>query len=98
MSEVMEKTYLLIDELDRSEIIKNITVYKNNIMNNKELRELIEYGNREEDEYLIRDIKKKLYEYDDYRKYMEYYNKLYFIIMDINNKFNKLINVRGCIR
>ena len=98
MNDIMEKTYLLIDELDNSDIIHNITLYKNNIMNNKELRKLIDEANKMDDEYKIRDIKLKSYEYDDYKNYMHYYNELSYIIMDINKRFRELVNDKGCFR
>lgn len=96
MNKIMECTYELIDELDKSDVIRDITMYKDKIMNNKELRDLIDRGNSCEDEYIIRDIKKKLYEYDDYKGYMECYNKLMYMVMDINNRFNELVSVKGC--
>lgn len=98
MNEIMEKTYLLIDELDKSDIIKNITFYKERIISNEEIRELVDKGNNSSDEYVIRDIKKKLYEYLDYREYMDNYNKLMYIVMDINNRFNKIIDSKNCYR
>lgn len=98
MNEIMEKTYLLIDELDKSDIIKNITFYKERIISNEEIRELVDKGNNSNDEYVIRDIKKKLYEYLDYKEYMDNYNKLMYIVMDINNRFNKIIDSKNCYR
>lgn len=98
MNEIMEKTYLLIDELDNSDIIHNITEYKNKIMHNKEIKELVNKGNNTNDEYVIREIKKKLYQYDDYKNYIENYNKLMYIVMDINRRFNKLVNSKGCMK
>lgn len=98
MNEIMTKTYALIDELEKSEIIKNITFYKERIMNNKELKNLIDKGNNTLDEYIIRDIRQKLYKYSDYKNYMDNYNKLMYITMDINSRFNKLINNKNCHR
>ena len=92
----MEKTYVLIDELDKSDIIKYITFYKERIMNNDKIRELVSKGNNTDDEYIIREIKQKLYTYDDYKNYMDNYNKLMYIVMDINNRLNKLINPKSC--
>lgn len=96
MNEIMEKTYVLIDELDKSDIIKDITFYKERIMNNDKIRELVSKGNNTDDEYIIRKIKQKLYTYDDYKNYMDNYNKLMYIVMDINNRLNKLINNKSC--
>ena len=96
MNEIMEKTYVLIDELDKSDIIKDITFYKERIMNNDKIRELVSKGNNTDDEYIIREIKQNLYTYDDYKNYMDNYNKLMYIVMDINNRLNKLINNKSC--
>lgn len=96
MNKIMECTYDLIDVLDNSDVIRDITMYKDRIMNNGEIRELIDKGNSCCDEYLLMDIKKKLYEYDDYKGYMDCYNKLMFLVMDINSRFNKLIDCKGC--
>ena len=96
MNEIMEKTYVLIDELDKSDIIKDITFYKERIMNNDKIRELVSKGNNTDDEYIIREIKQKLYTYDDYKNYMDNYNKLMYIVMDINNRLNKLIINKSC--
>ena len=98
MNEIMEKTYLLIDELDKSDIIKNITFYKEKIISNNEIRELVDKGNSSSDEYVIRDIKKKLYEYPDYREYIDNYNKLMYIVMGINSRFNEIIDSKNCYR
>lgn len=98
MNEIMEKTYDLIDELDASDIIKNITFYKTKIMDNDDIRELINKGNNTSDDYVIMDIKKRLYKYDEYKNYMDNYNKLMYIVMDINNRLNKIINNKNCHR
>ena len=94
----MECTYNLIDELDKSDIIRNITIYKDKIMNNKEIRDLIDKGNNSDDDYVIRDIRIMLYKYDSYKKYMDNYNKLMYIVMDINNRMKLLINDKGCYK
>lgn len=98
MNEVMEKTYLLIDELEKSDIIKNITIYKQKIMNNEELRKLINKGNNAKDDYIIRDIRQKLYKYNDYKNYMDNYNKLMYIVMDINSRLKKITNTKNCYK
>lgn len=98
MNEIMEKTYLLIDELDNSDIISNITMYKDRLMSNKEIRELVNKGNDTSDECVIREIKKELYKYEDYKNYMDNYNKLMYIVMDINKRFKELINSKGCMK
>lgn len=98
MNKVMEKTYLLIDELEKSDIIKNITIYKEKIINNQEIQELINKGNKETNDYIISGIRKKLYKYNDYKNYMDNYNKLMYIVMDINSRLNKITNNKNCYK
>ena len=98
MNKVMEKTYLLIDELEKSDIIKNITIYKEKIINNQEIQELINKGNKETNDYIISDIRKKLYKYNDYKNYMDNYNKIMYIVMDINSRLNKITNNKNCYK
>lgn len=94
--DIMNKTYELIDVLDNSSLIKELTYYKNKILDNKELCSLIDRGNKEDDRYVLMSIKKDLYKYMEYKKYMELYNELFFIVMDINSRFKKLFNERSC--
>lgn len=98
MNEIMTKTFELIDALDQSDIIKNITKYKKQILDNKELQQLIKKGNKEQNEYLLREIKQKLYTYPEYKNYMHNYNELMYIVLNINNRFNKLIDNKNCNR
>ena len=98
MNDIMNSTYRLIDVLDGSDIISNLSFYKDRIMNNKDIQLLIEKGNSIEDEYLIRDIRIKLYKYDDYKNYMDNYNKLMYIVMDINSRFKDITKDCSCIR
>ena len=67
-------------------------------INNKELQQLIKKGNKEQNEYLLREIKQKLYTYPEYKNYMHNYNKLMYIVLNINNRFNKLIDNKNCNR
>lgn len=96
MNEIMEKTFELIDMIDSSDIVSNIDMYKKRILDNKELCDLIDKGNNSDDKYLIMDIKRKLYSNSDYKGYMDNYNKLFYIVIDINNRFSKLTNSRSC--
>ncbi|MBQ6494404.1 MAG: YlbF family regulator [Bacilli bacterium] len=90
MDEIMDKTFKLIDVLDNSDVIKNITLYKNKVISNTEIQELINIGNKTMDKYKLMDIKRKLYKYEDYVNYMKYYNELMYIVMDINSRFKSI--------
>ena len=94
--DIINKTYELIDVLDNSFLIKELIFYKDKIINNKELGNLIDKGNRELDDYVLMSIKRELYKYEEYRKYQELYNELNFIVMEINSRYKKLFNERMC--
>ena len=94
--DIMNKTYELIDVLDNSSLIKELTFYKNKIINNKELCELIKKGNNEEDKYVLMSIKKDLYNNFEYSEYMRLYNELNYIVMNINSRYKSLFNDRMC--
>ena len=96
MHEVMEKTFLLIDALEESDIIRELDIYKREIENNSELRELINKGNNTKDQYELMDIKNKLYKYSEYNNYMHYYNELMYLVMEINSRYKKIIDMGSC--
>ena len=94
--DIIYKTYELIDVLDNSSLMKDLVCYKNKILNNRELCELIEKGNMEKDEYILMSIKISLYKYEEYKKYNELYNELNYIVMNINSRYRALFNERMC--
>lgn len=96
MNEIILKTYELIDEFEKSELIKDLTYYKEKVINNNELKELIEKGKNTEDKYLLLNIRQKLYKNNDYKKYMEKYNELYLIVLKINNKYKEITKSKAC--
>lgn len=98
MNEIMKKTYELIDLLDESELICEIGRYKERISNNSELRELIKKGNSCNDDYLLLDIKRRLYKNSDYKNYMDKYNELMYLVMDINYRYSKLLGKGSCFK
>ena len=99
MHKIMEKTFELIDMLDDSEMIKELEKYKRQVLENKEIQELLKVGNNTSIEYEQLEIKKKLYEYPEYRGYMKYYDKLMFLVMKINQWFKNFTkNGRRCVR
>ena len=98
MHDVMLKTYELIDCLEDSDIIKNLEIYKEKIENNSELGRLIQEGNSTEDEYKLLDIKNRLYQYDEYKNYMHYYNELMYLVMDINSRYKEIIGKGSCFK
>ena len=49
-----------------------------------------------DDDYENISLKKKINSYDEYVKYMKYYNELFYYVMDINKRFKKYTDVRDC--
>ena len=99
MHKIMEKTFELIDVIDDSEMMKELEEYKSQVLENKEIQELLKVGNSTSIEYEQLEIKKKLYNYSEYREYMKYYDELMFLVMEINSHFKKFTNSgRRCVR
>ena len=96
MHEIIRATYELIDELEKSDLIKNLTFYKDRVLGNKDLCELIDRGKNTCDKYVIMDIKRRLYNDSDYKNYVNSYNQLFYIVMNINNRYKKLLNDKSC--
>ena len=94
MNNIIKKTYELIDTLDNSNLIKELSYYKDKIINDKYILNLInKYNNSNNNEEKIT-MKKELYNNINYKKYMDNYNKLNYIIMDINNRIKKITNTK----
>lgn len=87
MTEIITKTYELIDALEESELIKNIKGSKKKLLNNKVVLDLVDSYNIESDDKKKIIIKKKLYEIEDYVNYMHGYNELALIILKINHQY-----------
>lgn len=98
MNEIMKKTYELIDVLEDSELVRDIGMYRERIMNDSDLSSLIQKGNSLSDEYALLDIKRKLYKNSDYKRYMDKYNELMYIVMDINYRYSKILGKGSCYR
>ena len=96
MHKIIEKTYELLDCLDKSNLIYELEVYKNRSLKNKEIISLIKkYNSGSEDQELIR-IKKELYSYNDYKKYVNCYQQLNDIVFKINRRYKSLLSNRRC--
>ena len=94
MSEIIEKTYALIDTLEASDLIKYLVFYRDKLLNNKDiLKEIKEIQNESNNEIII-DKKKKLYLNNDYQMYMKYYNELSLIVLRINKKYKEYTSTK----
>ena len=87
MSEIIEKTYKLLDALDNSSLIKNLTKYKNRLLKNNQILNQIQEIKKEKDYNRLIILRKELYKNNDYKMYMKYYQELSFIVLKINKKY-----------
>lgn len=92
MSDIIENTYKLLDALDNSDLIKNLTTAKRRLEQNPEILSLIKEYRKETDSNKLISIKQILYQDEDYRKYIESYNELSLIILRINKQYQKYTN------
>lgn len=96
MDNVIEKTKNLIEVFEESDLIKNLDHYKKIVLDNQELLKLINKYNTSNDDYEKVSLKVKINSYKEYKEYMKYYNELFYYVMDINKRFKKYTDVRGC--
>ena len=96
MDNVIEQTKNLIEVFEESYLIKNLDHYKKIVLDNQELLELINKYNTSNDDYEKVSLKVKINSYKEYKEYMKYYNELFYYVMDINKRFKKYTDVRGC--
>ena len=94
MSIIIDKTYQLLDTLDNSDLIKNLTKYKNRLLSNKELLKAINDWKSEKDASRLIVGRKNIYENNDYKMYMKYYGELSFIVLKINKKYSEYTNTK----
>lgn len=97
MDRVIDKTKRLIDAFENDELMKMLDYYKNRIVMNKDLLDMIRKYNDSEDNSLKLSLKEKIYKYDDYKEYMKYYNELFYYVLMINKKFREYTHGSGCI-
>ena len=72
--------------------IINITKYKSKLLNNKNILDKINKVKLEKDDNKLIIGRKEIYDNDDYKMYMKYYNELSLLIMKINNKYKEFTN------
>ena len=96
MDNIIEKTKDLIKVLDESSLIHNLDYYKERVLLNKPLLELINKYKRASDNYEKISLKQEIYKDNNYTEYMKYYNELFFYILKINKKFREYTSSREC--
>lgn len=96
MDNVITKTKELIEVIDSSDLIKKMNYYKNRVLNNKNIMNMIDKYNNTSDDYVKLDIKRNIYKYEDYNMYMKYYNELFYYVLKINNMYKSFTSESGC--
>ena len=94
MGEIISATYNFLDALDNSNLIKNLTVYKQKLLKDKKILSLIEEIKKEKDSNILITKRKLLYENNNYKMYMKYYNELSLIILKINHQYHIYTNTK----
>jgi cell fate (sporulation/competence/biofilm development) regulator YlbF (YheA/YmcA/DUF963 family) len=94
MSEIIEKTYKLLDVLDNSEVIQKLTQYKEKIQQDEEVLSLVKKINNEDNPEIKVELKKKLYSNISYKNYIDAYNELFYIVLKINKKYAEYTNTK----
>jgi len=94
MSEIITATYIFLDTLDNSKLIKDLTKHKQNLLKNKEILNQISNIKKENNNEILIQKKKALYQNNDYKMYMKFYNELSFIILKINKQYAKYTNTK----
>ena len=97
MDPIIDNTFKFIDELDKSELMNNYRYYKNILLkDNNLLKNISKSKDIETNEELI-SLRKEIYKNKDYKKYMELYTELTFLIKSINKKYQSYLGVKKCI-
>ena len=97
MNDIIIKTYNFIDTLDNSTLIKELLDSKKKLLSNQEVITLVDKFNHEEDTTKLISIKSKLFEIEEYKKYLDNYNKLSSYILKISNQYKTYTSTRVCI-
>ena len=94
MSQIIDATYRFLDSLDNSELITNLTKYKNKLLKDKSLLKEISKIKNISDSKTIIEKRKHIYDNNDYKMYMHYYQELSFVILKINKKYASYTSTR----
>ncbi len=97
MNLIIENTFKFIDELDKSELMNNYRYYRNILLKDNYLLENISKSKDINSNEELISLRKEIYKNKDYKKYMELYTELTFLIKSINKKFKTLLGVKKCI-
>lgn len=99
MKEEINQKLNELEELIRKEpIYQETKKLKTKLLEDTSIMSDIEELKKEEDIYSTKylELKKKLYEHEDYQKYQELENSLYYLTLEINQILNQLTGKKAC--
>ena len=91
MNEIIENTFIFIDDLEKSDLIKELTECKEILSKDNKVLNLIKEYNNLEDTNILLNLKKELYQNHTYQRYMELYDELYMLVKSINKKYSSYL-------
>lgn len=96
MNEIIENTFIFIDNLEKSDLIKKLTECKEILLKDNKVLNLIKEYNNLEDTNILLNLKKELYQNHTYQRYMELYDELYMLVKSINKKYSNYLGENVC--
>ena len=96
MNEIIENTFIFIDDLEKSDLIKELTECKEILSKDNKVLNLIKEYNNLEDTNILLNLKKELYQNHTYQRYMELYDELYMLVKSINKKYSSYLGENVC--
>lgn len=94
--ELNMKVFNFLDKLKNDSLIKEYKVQKKKVLENKELLKLIDkIHNLDIYSQEYKDIKHKLFQNNDYKRYLELENEIFYLILEINQELKTLTRKGG---
>ncbi len=95
--ELIDKVYEIIDLFEKSTEIQKFKQIKEKIEEDKELKELLHEIRKENisSDHLI-DLKRKIITMPIVKKYKQMENELYFLSLNMNQKFKEIHGKKSC--
>ena len=98
---VLDKLDDIINELDNSDLIKDLVKYKELSLHDKELSKLMDNYKKESDNPYsnsFKEAKTSLYKNENFYNYNHLEGELRFLVLNINSRLNKLVPKKSCVR
>ena len=88
---LLDKLDTVINDFNNSEEVKEFTILKDKVLNNDRVKELLDrLNNLDNNSKEYKDIKKELFEIDDYKNYKHLENELYYFSLEASEKLSSL--------